>query len=290
MRQVSFLIVTASVTGLTACGGGGGGGPSYLLYDPAFLGAPNVTAVATLYTESASSQISGGFPISVNALGSSTAQLTVPFDANSNPTGLSLSSSYVSGTVPIANVGQQSLAGGLLQTSGSNSGLAFVTYSYSDYMDFGLWSQTPTSDGTSYVEYFMGGYSTPSQRMPTTGSATYNGMSVGGAYSVASSRAYTAVSDISAAVNFSARSLSLTSSNVVAVDLVTMTSTSAPDFGFTGSGAISGSVASGNLTLNRGETGVFSARFFGPNAEDLGGTFRFTGAAGGYLGSFGASR
>ena len=68
--------------------------------------------------------------------------------------------------------------------------------------------------------------------------------------------------------------------------------TSRNAYAITGSGTISsGNAMSGGLILtNSGQRGVFSGKFYGPSAENIGGTFTFSGTSLKYTGSFGAGK
>lgn len=298
MKKISFLMVTASVTGLTACGGGGGGGgPSYLYYDPSFIGGPNVTATATLYSRRVISQEVGGVPTSMSDAGTGTDSLRANFDANSEVSSISLSNQYGTATFTpdqIASGGSSSAGGQTINyVIGLNGGASFATYDLNDdYMDFGSWSLGQQSGtGTRYSSFFVAGYETPLASMPLSGTANYTGLSTGVFFDRTDSSVYAVGStNFSASVSFASSSMSLSTTSTELVDLATLISTPSSQFNFAGSGSISGNSFSGSLALARGETGAFSGKFFGPSAGNLGGTFGFSLPEGVYNGVFGAKR
>lgn len=145
-----------------------------------------------------------------------------------------------------------------------------------EYMDFGYWSLYPVSGTGGYtIQFFAAGYETPS--MPAAGSASYNGLAVGSAYSNLDASGALTSADVSATANFSSRTFSINSSAPAIFTLDGVFIGYENGLGFSGAGAISGSAVSGTATLVRGDSGAFSAKFYGPSANHVGGTFGFTG-------------
>lgn len=66
--------------------------------------------------------------------------------------------------------------------------------------------------------------------------------------------------------------------------------TNAAGLTMTGSGTISGADFSGNAVTTAGMTGTMSGNFYGPNAEEAGGTIGVVGAAGEFVGAFNVAR
>ena len=296
--KTKLVLCGFSLAGLTACGGGGGGGgPSYLLYDPSFFGAPNASATATLYSRRAVIQEVGGIPASVTDAGVGTDNLRVNFDANADVSSISLSNQFGAATFTADEIGSggSSVAGG--QTIniqiGVSGGAAYSAYDLNDdYMSFGSWSVGQESGtGTRYSSFFVTGYETPLANMPISGTANYSGMSTGIFFDRTDSSAYAVGSlNFTASVSFGSSSISLATNSTQLIDLATSATVSSPDFNYAGVGSLSGNSFSGSLSLTRGDTGEFSGKFFGPSAQNLGGTFGFSLPDGVYGGVFGAAR
>jgi hypothetical protein len=289
MRKMFLAVVSASVAGLTACGGGGGGGGSSSTLAPfvswdrlnqpgqrfevvgqaleiAVTLNPVTEEVISFSEPSASSATlfgtwdsrgetleSGGFSTSSGQRLSFTAN---EFDYSEDDDVLSITAENTTGT--------------------QNLGVIIS----GNYQSFGLWANQASSSSLT-VGFYSVGATTSGSAVPTSGNANYSGFA-GGLYSARSGEEPSEFgSTIGASANFNSRSMSFTS---------TTSEGSAPNFSGTlnwsaGSNSFSGNVASTGSVL----TGSLTGSFYGPAAEEIGGTFALGGAGGaGLVGAFGA--
>ena len=156
------------------------------------------------------------------------------------------------------------------------------------YMSYGAWAGN--LNGTGYTNSFQGGSVTPSGSVPLTGSAIYTGNSVG-YYSTQFGTVTEATSDVTLAANFGSRTLTYRSSN----------SQGGPNIFGTlsysaGSSAFSGTLDARDPINNIGLfglSGTANGNFYGPQGQEIAGTFVLHGTVGSiteYVGSFGAKR
>ncbi|WP_298849644.1 transferrin-binding protein-like solute binding protein [uncultured Ruegeria sp.] len=154
-----------------------------------------------------------------------------------------------------------------------------------EYQTFGTWIQgrqqtTGTAAAGSY------GSVTPTASMPSGRSASYQGISTGVAR-LNDGLQYQTSSNINVSTDFSTATIS--SSNTTANSLVVgVPDRAAPELDFGGTGNISNSGFNATIA-GPGTSGEAYGVFYGPNAEEVGGTFQATGAGGvSHIGAFGA--
>jgi hypothetical protein len=147
------------------------------------------------------------------------------------------------------------------------------------YSALGLWEcETCPGVAPSVGGYFSMGAITQGSDIPISGSATYNGKLIG-TYAD-SSKVYTVGANATATADFTftSPSVMLTTSNTVIVEKGTTNQTSRSDLNLSGTLTYQGGTnhLTGNLTTGNGGNGMSgpaSARFYGPQAAELGGTF-----------------
>lgn len=162
-----------------------------------------------------------------------------------------------------------------------------------DYQTFGVWTTGQgTASGTAGVATI--GAETAGLDIPRTGTGTFTGVS-GGAY-VDSTGSNTLVSsEMTATANFETRSIAFATTNTrdffsnANMSILNTTGTLNYDAGvnqFTGAVSTVGGGAS-----NAAMTGSATGKFYGPTAQEIGGTFAVSGGGTtGYLGAFGGKR
>lgn len=178
-----------------------------------------------------------------------------------------------------------------LESSGSTAKRGVMsdpTWSSLNYQSFGAW-ETGRFETTGSLGAVSGGAATAVAALPGSGSSTFRG-SIGGAYVDANGASKVGTGDVQINVDFGARRAAFAS-------------TALSDSLF---GSIAGTAVSGTLTFLPGQnaltgtlsttdgrlTGPGAARFYGPTAQELGGTFAL-GAASGIerlVAGFGAKR
>ena len=165
-----------------------------------------------------------------------------------------------------------------------------------NYTLLGAWTYTPAGSGPSYIGQTVTGSLTPVGSIPSSGTATYNGTGssggVVGAFAVPASNGTVIqggalTGDVSLTVNFASNTANGTLSNMTATTTangsgatpwnnVTMTGT----LSRSGGGSLSGTTGTsgppagaGNAGFSSAATGSFAASFYGPSAQEVGGTW-----------------
>ncbi|MCB1883791.1 MAG: transferrin-binding protein-like solute binding protein [Geminicoccaceae bacterium] len=150
-----------------------------------------------------------------------------------------------------------------------------------DYTAFGVWA-TATADGGGYDEAgaFFGGVRTAADAVPTTGSADYTGAAT--AVETGGDAGGLLLGTFEAAADFAAGS--------VRGDIALKDAAGTWGTIDTGPLAIADAAFSGDgITSSNGHVGTVGGRFFGPAAEEVGGTFCLTGPSS-VRGSFGGAQ
>ena len=134
------------------------------------------------------------------------------------------------------------------------------------------------------------GATSPPSGVPMTGTATYEGLSAG-VYTV-NSGALATVSDVEAVVDFATRSIDFMTSGTE-VSNVNRDATEMPALNMTGTLGYEAGANQfmGSVTTTGGFTGTANGLFYGPAAEEIGGTFATQGTGvEAYIGGFGAAQ
>ncbi len=153
-----------------------------------------------------------------------------------------------------------------------------------EYQTFGAWlTGYGTGSGTLGAGSF--GARTPASALPRGARASYSGQTAGlakdpyGNPNVTSSNAYVETDFNTAYVE---------TTRTVIGDLNTGYTRSAPELDFAGSGPVSGADFSANVS-GTAVSGVANGTFYGPQAQEAGGTFRTSGNGYTYAGAFGTN-
>lgn len=164
-----------------------------------------------------------------------------------------------------------------------------------NYQTFGVWQDISVSDTaiTNQRGAVSLGRASPVSGIPTSGSATYTGLA-SGFFSDAAGNPHLFDSTVSAEASFSARSISFTTSDTTVINENTLSITSEPGLNLNGilrysanSNQFSGPLTNVDESLSGSATG----RFYGSNAEEIGGAFGLSGSGLESMGGgFGAKR
>jgi hypothetical protein len=167
-----------------------------------------------------------------------------------------------------------------------------------DYQSFGAWASDTLGETKTTAGVFSIGMPTPESAIPTSGTAEYGGRAIG-VYCMSScglGRSYI-MANFAASVDFGLGALTIATSESIRMPELHSESGDADSrldiYGVLnihpGSSNFSGAVITGP---HYDQAGVASGRFYGPNAEELGGVISFDDIGGdGYLGlSFGAKQ
>ena len=166
----------------------------------------------------------------------------------------------------------------------------------SNYMALLYWElKTDTSHTRGYG---MTGFETDGNAIPIAGSVKFTGAGQG-VYAVADSVYHDVAFDITADVDFSKRTVDLESTKTCRTtsSLCQEVSPLQADLNFKGTlvyiageNVITGNIVTKGDADNVALTGTADARFYGPSAEELGGTFSMTSDKAGFVGRFGAKK
>ena len=144
-----------------------------------------------------------------------------------------------------------------------------------DYHTLGSWANVPAPLSTYSYGYVILGTATPAAQVPVSGSASYVGL-LSAAYSGPSTLLEVSA-QANATANFASNAVTLTTTGSQRLDALTPSSTAVTDSGFNLSGTLNWTPGtnqlSGTLTTANGLSGAATARFYGPAAQELGGTF-----------------
>ncbi len=288
-RVAAFPVVLT--TALSACGGGGGGGGSVIRQIPEVpftsfsATAPNTTVVMPGLSQS----LSGANDDPVDA----TAKLT--YGANGELSGIAFSSPQVSTSFGASQISERIIDGrrtSYVALDGPSS-VSVVDPAFFgwNYQSFGTWMEDIDPFQFGVVS---AGAVTPASAVPSTGTANFIGQA-GGIYIDGANR-YGTDAQMSAFADFGNRSIQFSTTGTMlapigesapsTLDPATLNLsgnlTYAP-----GTSQFSGAVATQGSAL----TGDASGRFYGPNAEEIGGVYGLTGSGGRrMLGGFGGKR
>ena len=277
---------------LAACGGGGGGGGGTSQVRPTPAPEPIVTtgkAVSqtvdyvfdgssqrfTLVAEPSAVSTEGSFVQettdgSLTKLTIDTGTETIAFDRAAGDT-------FTTAGTSSMFVVAENLNGAHAALVLSPAGRAALGW---NYQSFGVWEPgTETGPGATGVLSY--GTPTPTGAIPVSGSATYVGL-LGGQYINADGVDHILTANLSANVDFASRALSLQTSGTSIVSAAA-SATTAPGLDLAGTAAYTAGsdVFSGALTSAGGTlSGTTTGRFYGPNAEEIGGVGALRAASG----------
>lgn len=151
---------------------------------------------------------------------------------------------------------------------------------------YGIWASTmiqvPARTGT-----FAFGNLTPAASVPSTGSATFNGFTVGVGGASDGSGAYFLRGNAQIVTNFATQSVTTNLTNFTTANLNALSPAqiSLPDL--TGISAISGNAYAGAIS-GGGLSGTIHGNFYGSAAQETVGVWQASGGGNAWIGSFGA--
>jgi len=169
----------------------------------------------------------------------------------------------------------QRIPGGGLTFAGDNEvELIIVSPANFEYQKFGDWEAEDDISGNGDGGIFSVGMPTPVSGIPTSGTATYSGEAFG--VVIDDSGEMENISALfNAIANFSNRTLDMSTTN----SALDWGEHSAPQHNITGtlSYASGSGVFSGDVSNNSGHNGSAIGKFYGPNAEEIGGVISIQG-------------
>lgn len=320
MKGFHCFTIGASLI-LAACGGGGGGGgggssggtSATLGTFTKFSDIPaNTPTRISGYSQEVTYNHSGATVTSVSSLTgfSQTATADFTLDSSRNPTSIDFTSAQ--GTTASFKTSRGDTIGilsadngiGVAGTSAGDKVALFARSEYNgwDYQTFGIW-MTGLNSSSGTAGSFAVGSLTSSSAIPTSGTGTYTGKSMG-LYVDPSNNAYLTIANLSAATDFAARTISFSTTGTQQTALSsTPTGTYSANSNLNLSGTLTyssgsnqflGSVTTvGGGTGNAAMTGTATGNFYGPAAQEIAGSFVTSGGSGSsnsFMGAFGGKK
>lgn len=185
----------------------------------------------------------------------------------------------------------------LIQTASRSGGGTTRTVSYVvpdsgdtngfklQFSSLGVWNTTDIATGAvTQAVAFSVGTRTLGSDIPTTGTANYFGFMLGQAFE--GPNQYSVNANAAAIADFGARSVSYSTQRSVKTDLKTNEITQAGNYDMSGTLRYASGVnaLSGTVTTADGKTGTAAGTFYGPQAAELGMTFKLTSSSGSLVG------
>ena len=277
---------------LAACGGGGGGGG----------GGPMRFTTSFSQVSSTPNEFSGHIEmageatsITVRTLGSS---IFVIGDEKSNPATVRIRaengnvlSFNLRSRESNVNIYAENLAGNDAMEADDGTALYIDPIKRGfEYQTFGIWSKTESGTTASWGAASFG-RRTAAANMPSGGAATYEADALG--LAVDGSRPYLTTSNIEiTTANYA--DVDITSSNTYRTQITSDGSPQVPErdssLDFQGTGSVSGSGFSINIQDNGSRRGEAVGSFYGPRAEEVGGTYNIRSGNFSHIGAFGGIR
>jgi hypothetical protein len=233
----------------------------------------------------------------LDAVNSSNSSARIGYNSAGDPAALSLNSpnssvSFASGQIRTDEAGRPT------SFSAGNSGALGVmvdpSYYGWNYQSFGVWMKDPMAS-TFQAGTISAGAVTPGSAVPTIGSATFTGHA-GGFYFDGAGNRFSTDARMSAVTDFRNRNIDFSTSGTV-LSTVTNPPLTTPnsDLDLRGnlSYAAGASRFTGNVsTANNALSGNATGRFYGPNAEEIGGVYGLSAPSGGarMIGAFGGKQ
>jgi hypothetical protein len=145
-----------------------------------------------------------------------------------------------------------------------------------------VWKSPPADAGV-----FAFGNLTPAASVPATGSATFNGFTIGFGGPADGSAAFVLNGNVQIIANFGNQSVTTNLTNFSAGNISYTSSAKASVPNLTGTSAISGNAYTGPLS-GGGLSGTINGNFYGSAAQETAGVWQASGGGNAWVGSFGA--
>jgi hypothetical protein len=304
-KFLSMPLVFMTLGALSACGGGGGGGGNGTSATLSSFSSWSAVSKNSTIIASGISQ-SGTFSYNLETDAITTARwepahtgasFTANYDQSGQATTVTISPvgqpllTFTRNTDSFEDLKIDSSIGTALSVDRKNFALvAKPSLRGWDYQSFGIWS-TGHGTGSGTFGAISFGAATSGGSIPTSGTATYTGVT-GGRHLDGNAQHWFTASSMTAVANFGARSIDfITRGTRISQDLKGMTANSNLDMTGTLTYAAATNKITGSVSTVSGHTGTVTGQFYGPSAQEIGGTFSLTGGRlGAYAGAFGGKR
>lgn len=297
LRTVPLLLLPMALSGCLVGSGGDGSGPSGPSA-PGFTSFSTMKPSATTRVDGIAHELDynydGSTVTTVSGYQQSYGSIEATVDGARSITGLKVSGPKTTRSWNAYN--SQSENQGPLIAGVSNDGSDAVVgilpldAGY-DYQTFGIW-QTGRGTGVGTAGAFSVGAQAAGANIPNSGTATFRGYSLGSVVD-RDGQDYVAGADATLSADFASRTVGFRTDNTVIVEPVSQMPDVAPGLDMTGTMAYGGNSNRliGSASTASGMTGTLEGRFYGPQANEIGGLFMLNDNLGDvYGGSFGAKR
>lgn len=297
MRKIIIFLPFLSFLG--ACGGGGGGGsgaPTVQFTTMSAISNPSTVQFQGISVESSFTTNANTEAVtSVGTAQNGTATVIKTYDSSGNQTSISINGSQGSTTTDAANGSSSGTSATSAYQSFANSNADNFTLmsgrTLYEYQTLGVWEsgRNTTQVKTGAVS---AGAPTAGASIPTSGTATFSGDAIGIMTDAGGSNYMTAAT-ANVTADFNARSLSMNTTNSTKVNLNTAGVATDNSLNLSGTMSYAAGTNSftGNVSTQGGMAGTATGRFYGPTAQEAGGTFntKSTGTQT-YIGAFAVKR
>lgn len=295
-RVAAFPMIL--MTALSACvggsGGGGGGSDSGSVagngpFTSFSAIKPNQTVVLPGVSQTAGGTSS---TFTLNPINESNSTTSLTYDGNGNLSGLKLSTPQSSVSFGKSEISCHSP--GACTAANANSLAVAIDPAFLgwNYQSFGVWLKD-VSPSSFQAGALSAGAMTPASALPTTlTNATFTGHAAGFYFDGAGNR-FATDAQMSAVTDFQNRNIQFSTTGTLLTNTSTFarTENSTLDLRGTWNYAPATSQFSGGVnTVNGDLTGSASGRFYGPNAQEIGGVYGLSGGGATLLGGFGGKR
>lgn len=277
---LGFSLAAAIMTGCGGGGGGGGGGPiGFQKANPQYATAGGGTYAAALEGNQ-----STDLPMYQQQFGGA--------DSDANFLVRVANGGTINIETPNATYswsgGQIDKADGILTASATDGNRTnSIESRYLDYTQFGVWESKQHNDALALTDHrggaFHQGFETNPDNMPGTGSASYSGEMVG----VASKNGvqYDIAGEVSMTANFGTGRVSGSIDTNNTFNNIVLNETGISGNKFAGNATVQSSGAAG--AFNDSASGTYRGTFYGPSADEVGGTFLIRDGSNFAAGGFG---
>jgi hypothetical protein len=291
MRKITLIILPVL---LSACAGGSSSSSSS-------ASANAFTSWSTTISANAPVSFTGG-STSVMALDGTSVQTdsdgTATLALGGNGIFSSISATTPTSSVSFSPANGDTLQSGFFQTSTIALNKAETTigvftnptYYGFEYQTYGAWGSY--GNATTSANAISVGNATPVTGLPATGSYTFTG-GASGYYTDPNKLAYVTNANMTATASFDSRTVNFNTTGTNISGSPSGSTVPASDLNLTGTLTITAGAnkLSGTVTTVNGMSGNANGKFYGPTANEVGGTYAVSGSGlGSFVGGFGGKR
>jgi hypothetical protein len=149
---------------------------------------------------------------------------------------------------------------------------------------YGFWASGDTTTAGRAGTYAFGNL-TQAGSIPATGTATFNGQTIGIGGATGGNTVYALQGKAQIIANFATQSVSTNLTNLTTQNISTNALGSLPDL--SGTSTLSGNAYAGSIS-GTGLTGTVNGNFYGPAAQETAGVWQASGGGNAWMGSYGA--